>query len=315
MGIEKAKKEIKKGKPREKIGKIIRKMKRKIERKRKNAKWSTIAGENKLKIATMNPDNIIDEGIIDEIIDKMEKYNIDITAIQETHDKKENDSKYRDHRIIRSPAKETIGKDGKKKLPEAGVAFIIKEEFAEEITRVTKFNERHIEIRIKEEIIISNTYAPHTGYKEEVKKEYWENINKNLYKAEDNKKMHIWLTDNNGQLGTKGKRDKNIGVNTRVKISSKGNGANLRKTLRERKMRAMNTFFQQESDPEKNREKLNTWRSINGKQRGQIDYMNIDTHKANWVQRVEFIGNANPKTENGHKAMLMTIENRRKKVK
>merc|ERR1712243_18480 len=80
-----------------------------------------------------------------------------------------------------------------------------------------------------------------------------------------------------------------------------------------RNMRAMNTFFQQDSEPAKNREKLNTWRSINGKQRGQIDYVNIDTHKANWVQRVEFIGNANPKTENGHKAILMTIENRRKK--
>jgi len=203
----------------------------------------------------------------------------------------------------------------KNKIPEAGVAFILKEELAEEITKITKFNERHIEIKIREEIIVSNTYAPHTGYKEEVRKEYWESIGKNLYKTEDNKKMHIWLTDDNGQLGTKGKRDKNIGVNTRVKISSKGNGANLRKTLKDRNMRAMNTFFQQESDPEKNREKLNTWRSINGKQRGQIDYMNIDTHKANWVQRVEFIGNANPKTENGHKAMLMTIENRRKKVK
>merc|ERR1711973_776874 len=126
---------------------------------------------------------------------------------------------------------------------------------------------------------------------------------------------HVWLTDNNGQLGTKGKRDKNIGVNTRVKISGKGNGANLRKTLKERNMRAMNTLFQQESDPEKNREKLNTWRSISGKQRGQIDYVNIDTHKANWVQKVEFIGNASPKTENGHKAILMTIENKRKKEK
>merc|ERR1711973_1041206 len=124
---------------------------------------------------------------------------------------------------------------------------------------------------------------------------------------------HVWLTDNNGQLGTKGKRDKNIGVNTRVKISGKGNGANLRKTLKERNMRAMNTLFQQESDPEKNREKLNTWRSISGKQRGQIDYVNIDTHKANWVQKVDFMGNANPKIENGHKAILMTIENRKKK--
>ena len=54
-------------------------------------------------------------------------------------------------------------------------------------------------------------------------------------------------------------------------------------------MRATNTFFQQDNDPNMYREKLNTWRSINGKQRGQIDYINIDNHKANWVQKVEFI--------------------------
>ena len=86
--IKKAQREIEKGKAREKMGKVTRKIKRKIERKRKITKWSALAGENKLKIATINPDNMIDEGIIDEIIDKMERYNIDIAAIQETHDKK-----------------------------------------------------------------------------------------------------------------------------------------------------------------------------------------------------------------------------------
>ena len=35
--------------------------------------------------------------------------------------------------------------------------------------------------RLREEIIVSNTYAPHTGYKEEVRKEYWGGIRKNLY--------------------------------------------------------------------------------------------------------------------------------------
>merc|ERR1711915_606706 len=222
-------KKYKKEKPREKIGKMVRYMKKKTERRKGETEWNTKIGTSKMKVATMNPDNIVDEGIIDEIIDKMEKHNIDIAAIQETHDKRENDRSYRGHRIIKSAAKEVKDKDGKQKLAEAGVAIIMKEEFAEEITKVIKYNERHIEVTIKNNIIISNTYAPHKGYSKEIQKEYWEGIEKNLYKTEDNKKMHIWMTDNNGQLGTKSKKCKNIGKHVRTKICNKGNGANLKK--------------------------------------------------------------------------------------
>merc|ERR1712168_1519962 len=238
---------------------------------------------------------------------------IDIVAIQETHDKKNNDRRYRNHRIIKSAAKEVIGKDGKQKTAEAGVAIIIKEEFAEKITKVLKYSERHMEITIGNDIIISNTYAPHSGYKEQVRKEYWEDLKKNLYKTEDNKKMHIWLTDNNGQLGTKAKNNRNIGNHTRTKICSKGNGANMRKMLQTRKMRAMNTFFKAAEDRDEEIEKLATWKSINGKQKGQIDYINIDTCKANWVERIDYIGNANPRNINGHKSIMMTIQQKRKK--
>merc|ERR1711915_31197 len=131
--------------------------------------------------------------------------------------------------------------------------------------------------------------------------------------TEDNKKMHIWMTDNNGQLGTRSKKCKNIGKHVRTKICSKGNGANLKKTLQNRKMRAMNTFLKAAEDKDEETEKLTTWRSINGKQKGQIDYINIDTHKANWVERIDYIGNANPRSNNGHKAIMMTIRQKRKK--
>merc|ERR1711915_724341 len=92
----------------------------------------------------------------------------------------------------------------------------------------------------------------------------------------------------------------------------KGNGANLKKMLQNRKMRAMNTFFKAEEDKEREIEKLTTWRSMNGKQKGQIDYINIDTHKANWVERIDYIGNANPRSNNGHKAIMMTIRQKKK---
>merc|ERR1711915_933906 len=106
-------------------------------------------------------------------------------------------------------------------------------------------------------------------------------------------------------LGTKRKNDKNIGPHTRVKISSSGNGAMLKQMLQKKRMRAMNTYFKQDEYTNKDKEKLNTWRSISGKQKGQIYYMIIDTHKANWVEKINYKGNANAKTNNGHKAIMM----------
>merc|ERR1711915_50949 len=153
-------KKYKKENRKKEMRKMVRYMKKKTERRREETEWNTKIGTSKMKVATMNPDNLVDEGVIDEIIDKMEKHNLDIAAIQETHDKRENDRSYRGHRIIKSAAKEVKGKDGKQKLAEAGVAIIMKEEFAEEVTKVIKYNERHIKVAIKNNII-SNTYAPH----------------------------------------------------------------------------------------------------------------------------------------------------------
>merc|ERR1712228_80993 len=79
--------------------KMVRYMKKKTERRKGETEWNTKIGTSKMKVATMNPDNLVDEGMIDEIINKMEKHNIDIAAIQETHDKRENDRSYRGHRI------------------------------------------------------------------------------------------------------------------------------------------------------------------------------------------------------------------------
>ena len=76
---------------------------------------------------------------------------------------------------------------------------------------------------------------------DEIKK-YWDSIRENIYTPKEKEnKMHIWLTDNNGQLGTTRKNDKNIGKYTHENISEKGNGKNLEKMLRENNMRAMNT--------------------------------------------------------------------------
>merc|ERR1711915_1066430 len=86
--------------------KMVRYMKKKTERRRGETEWNTGIGTRKIKVATMNPDNLVGGGIIDEITDKMEKHNIDTTAIQETHDKRENDRKYRGHGIIKSASKE-----------------------------------------------------------------------------------------------------------------------------------------------------------------------------------------------------------------
>ena len=132
-------------------------------------------------------------------------------------------------------------------------------------------------------IVITNTYAPDMNKTIDERKNYWDKVEENIYtpKEKDNK-IHIWLTDNNGQLGTTRKNDKNIGKYTYKKISEQGNGKNLEKIMREKNMRAINTF----KTPTKKRG-IKTWETTNENKKiqRQIDFIIINNNKTNWVER------------------------------
>ena len=177
------------------------------------------------------------------------------------------------------------------------------------IEKINKFNERHIEVRLKS-LVITNSYAPDSSYSSIDRDRYWEKLQENIYKVTDNKITHIWTTDNNGQLGM-GNKNPFIGPHARVKNHEKGNGQKLAATMKSLKLRAVNTFFYKHCA---STDKLATWTSPCGRYMKQLDYILINQHRANWVKNAYTLGPANRANAYGHKIVVANIETSYKKI-
>merc|ERR1711915_932079 len=227
MGVEVKTNKIMKKQTKNKILKIIRDKAETYTGVRK--KLTTKPGQNKIKVATLNPDNITYKNKLRDIITIMRKKEIQFLGIQETHDTNEKDQIIENYTIYKSAAIENIGTDGKKKYATAGVAIIIRNDWVPAIKEIRRYNERHIEIEMQN-IVITNTYAPDMNKTIDERKNYWDKIKENIYTPKEKEnKIHIWPTGNNGQIGTTRKNDKNIGKYTYKKISEQGNGKNLKR--------------------------------------------------------------------------------------
>ena len=79
-------------------------------------KITTKTGQNKIKVATLNPDNITNKDRLRDIISTMRKKEIQILGIQETHETNEKDQIIENYTIYKSAAIENTGTDGKKKI-------------------------------------------------------------------------------------------------------------------------------------------------------------------------------------------------------
>ena len=148
-----------------------------------------------------------------------------------------------------------------------GIAIIIRTELTANIKEVTKCNERLMYMRIQTEkdtnnILLMNSYAPHMGYKADIRKKYWTEI-KDAIQKKKGKECIIWATDNNGQIsrdiketeqGEKGKNEdeddetieqkkKTIGNWTYSKKTEKGNGEKLKKYSIKHNLWVTNTPF------------------------------------------------------------------------
>ena len=265
-------------------------------------------GNNRLKIATINPDCISDDRLRD-IMNILEKNKIDFAGIQETHDTRDCAKKYTNYTYISSPAKTKTKQDGSETYAEAGVAFIIHNKWMEKLKQVKKYNERHIEITFNN-LVITNTYAPDKSYSSIDRARYWSNLEENIFKVTDNNVTHIWTTDNNGQLGN-GNKNPYIGAFARVKNNEKGNGQQLAAFMKKNKMRAANTFFYKHCVQT---DKLATWTSPCGKRKKQLDYILINQHRANWVKNAYTLGPANRGNLYGHKIVIACLETTYKKL-
>ena len=99
----------------------------------------------------------------------MNKNNIDIANIQETHNEKTETVQYENYTIIYGGCEIERNNLNNKNTYRAGVAIAIKNSIKGNITRINRINGRIMEIILKTDkniknLSITNSYAPHQGY-------------------------------------------------------------------------------------------------------------------------------------------------------
>ena len=82
-------------------------------------------GNDKFKVASLNPDNALDLNKLNEITRTLEKHKIDVAGIQETHDTRNIRKRIGNYIYITSKAAENKNKNGIGTYAIAGVAFLV----------------------------------------------------------------------------------------------------------------------------------------------------------------------------------------------
>ena len=147
-------------------------------------------------------------------------------------------------------------------------------------------------------ITITNSYAPHRGYRKQKRKTYWKEID-DTFRRIPKKHIHIWATDNNGQIACDENNDREImGMHTWADKTDDMNGKSMKKILKKHKMFVTNTKFIPKKHDKRN---LITWKSPDGNTWKQIDYIAISENQKNWVSNIINHGPANDNQENQHR--------------
>ena len=159
----------------------------------------------------MNADNASNNETRALIIEKLERYKIDIACIQETHDTTNKNMNMGNYDIYRSSSssKEKVYK-------QAGVAIYVHKAYRDSTHNIIRHNDRCIQLTLEGDdflrpMIITNTYAPHSGYSTEIREKYWKEVGEILKKNRKIKNTaNLWMANNNGGIG-RGKTTKNYG--------------------------------------------------------------------------------------------------------
>ena len=281
--------------------------------------WGIARGHRTLNVATINPD-ALNNDTIDDIIAEMKRRQIHIAGIQETHIPRNLDYRKGGYRIINSAAtKEADGNDTTTNNI-GGVAIILEPNIANMIFAIERIDNRIITITLDTPnnpipVTIINTYAPHKGYRDEIRKEHWEKVTKQLGKI-PKKHLKIWTADTNGQVGrgsakTGTKIAKIIGPETHSKNTEKGNGISFRNICLKQTMCVTNTWYKEKK---RNKDKNATWISPDGKTKRQIDYISINHKFKNAINKCTiangWLGNMNQNRQ--HKVVIAQIQLRLK---
>ena len=125
-----------------------------------------------MKVGSWNVRMMLQVGKMAEIANKLLKYDLDITALQEI--------RWKGYGRIKKP-RYTLLYSGAEKQGELGVGFIIKRSLENSIIGFEPINSRLCKVRIKGKffnITVVNAYTPTENAKEEQKEQFCEDLNR-----------------------------------------------------------------------------------------------------------------------------------------
>jgi len=126
----------------------------------------------RMKVGSWNVRTMLQAGKMAEVADKLLKYDLDITALQEI--------RWKGYGRIKKP-RYTLLWSGAEKQSEQGAGFVIKRSLENSIIDFEPINSRMCKVRIKGKFYyttVVNTYAPTESANEEQKEQFYEDLNR-----------------------------------------------------------------------------------------------------------------------------------------
>lgn len=214
-----------------------------------------------LCIGTWNVRSMYRTGKLTTIVSCLERYRLDITAVQEI--------RWDGSGSIKSQGNTILNSGGEKH--ERGVGFIIKDKVLPNVVKFEPISDRicYMEFKCKWfNIVIVNCYAPTEDKSEEVKNAFYDELDRVCDELPSGKPT-IFIGDFNAKVGREKVYRPTIGMNS-LHSESNENGNKLISFAAARNMVISSTMF-----PLKNIHKQ-TWISPCGRIRNQIDHIVVD---------------------------------------
>ena len=224
--------------------------------------------DNNIKIGTWNVRTLRDDDDfkLKKLLSEMERLNIDILGVSETHWTKEIEESFEEGKyvVLHSCRQDTVHRQG--------VAIVMSKEIAECMTDYKLISERMMSVTLafKEgHLTIFQVYAPDTSYSDVEIDMFYEQLQDNLNDIPKSNKQ-IVLGDFNAKIGYDAYLNWPA-VSGRFTIGN-GNvsGELLLQFCAMNNLRIMNTFYQHK------KHRLVTWTSPDGKTQNQIDFFLIN---------------------------------------
>jgi len=212
-------------------------------------------------IGTWNVRSLYRAGHLTTVISNLERYQLDITAIQETRWPGQGNLKTNNWTYFYSGGL----------AHQAGVGFVVSDKLLPNVKRFEAINDRicYLELKCKwYKLVIINGYAPTEDKNETTKDEFYERLNM-IYDQLPKSNVKILLGDFNAKIGVEPHFSPTIGKNS-LHTKSNDNGTRLINFAMARNMVISSTTF-----PHKNIHKQ-TWVSPDGRTRNQIDHVVVD---------------------------------------